>query len=164
MGAELVFLDDAYSKHFIKKLDLLIVSKQKNPFCLPSGPFRELLWKGKEAIKLEEGRDFSRRVEISNPKAKMTLVTAISKPQRLDPYLSEDVMEKVYFPDHYSFKKEELEKILRSTQADSLLVTRKDAVKMQGFDIPLSFLELELEVNQEIHQSVQEYVKISTLK
>ena len=164
MGAELIFLDDAYSKHFIKKLDLLIISKQKNPFCLPSGPFRERLWSSKEAIELEEERDFVRQVSVSSEQKKMVLVTAISKPQRLDPYLPKRVIDKVYFPDHYAFSKIQLEQILESFQADSLLVTHKDAVKMQGFDLPLSFLDLDMQVNESIHEKIQEYVKIPTNK
>ncbi|PHR53964.1 MAG: tetraacyldisaccharide 4'-kinase [Arcobacter sp.] len=162
MGCEIVFLDDAYSKHFIKKLDLLILTKQSNNFCLPSGPYRERLWKGKEAMTVQEGRDFTRKVSISNEQKKMVLVTAISKPHRLDPYLIGKVIDKVYFPDHYSFKKKELEEILLAFKADSLLVTHKDAVKMKDFDLPLSFLDLELEVNKEIHDKVQEYVRISS--
>lgn len=161
LGADLVFLDDAYSKHFIKKLDLLILTEQKNIFCLPSGPFRERLWKGKEAITLKEGTDFTRKVSISNEQKKMVLVTAISKPQRLDPYLVGKVIDKVYFPDHYRFSKYELEEILVAFQADSLLVTHKDAVKMKDFNLSLSFLDLELDLNEEIHDKVQEYVKIS---
>ncbi|MDF1879805.1 tetraacyldisaccharide 4'-kinase, partial [Sulfurimonas sp. MAG313] len=162
IGAEIVFLDDAYSKHFIKKLDLLILSQQDNNFCLPSGPFRERLWKGKEALCIEENTDFKRKVSISHKTKKMVLVTAISKPQRLDPYL-EGIIDKVYFPDHYSFSNKELKDILLCFGADSLLVTHKDAVKMHGFDVPLSFLDLDLEVNERIHESVQEYVKISKL-
>ena len=161
MGAEIIFLDDAYSKHFIKKLDLLISPPQENPFCLPSGPYRERLWVGKKALEVQEGREFVRKVSIADARSKMVLVTAISKPQRLNPYLSESVIDKVYFPDHYAFKKEELEKILKTTQAESLLITRKDAVKMQGFDLPLSYLELELEVDESVHQYVQDYVRIS---
>ena len=164
LGVNVVFLDDAYSKHFIKKLDLLIISKQKNPFCLPSGPFRERLWNGKEAVEIQEDRDFKRKVEILNPTAKMTLVTAISKPQRLVPYLDERVSDKVYFPDHYSFDKNELEEIVKRTQAHSLLVTRKDAVKIEDFDLSLSYLELELELDEKVHHIIQEYVKIATLK
>jgi len=156
-----VFLDDAYSKHFIKKLDLVILSEQKNNFCLPSGPFRERLWKGKEAISLEEGSDFTRKVSISNEQSKMVLVTAISKPQRLDPYLSDTVIDKVYFPDHYSFKKKELQEILLSRKADTLLVTHKDAVKIKDFGLALSFLDLELELTDAIQDKVQEYVRIS---
>jgi len=162
MGRDIVFLDDAYSKHFIKKLDLLILSKQKNPFCLPSGPFRERHWKGKNALEVEEGLDFKRKVSISNEKEKMVLVTAISKPQRLDPFLVGKVKDKVYFPDHYSFKKKELEDIREAFNADTLLVTHKDAVKMQDYGLALSFLDLELHVNEEIHKKVQEYVKIAS--
>lgn len=164
LGAKIIFLDDAYSKHFIKKLDLLIVSAQKNPFCLPSGPFRERLWKGKTVLEVEEEKDFKRLVSISNEKEKMILVTAISKPQRLDPFLNEKVIKKVYFPDHYMFDKAELEEILSSCGADSLLVTQKDAVKLQDFDLALSFLELDLEVNEDVHIKVQEYVNISQNK
>jgi len=162
MGAEVIFLDDGYSKHFIKKLDLLIVSKQKNPFCLPSGPFRERLWTSKEAVLIEEDKEFVRKVSISNPREKMALVTAISKPQRLDVYLDERVIKKVYFPDHHAFTRDELVSVLNGTGAQSLLVTRKDAVKITGFDLPLSFLELELEVDKKVHQTVQDYVRISS--
>jgi len=164
MGAKIVFLDDAYSKHHIKKLDILILSQQKNSLCLPSGPYRERLWKNKKALCIEEKKDFSRKVQITDPSSKMVLVTAISKPQRLDPYLNENVIHKVYFPDHYAFNEDELKKILKESRADTLLVTRKDGVKMQGFDLDLSFLELELELNETVYQSVEEYVKISQNK
>jgi tetraacyldisaccharide 4'-kinase len=138
------------------------MSKQKNPFCLPSGPFRERLWASKEAILIEEDKEFVRKVSMSNTKEKMVLVTAISKPQRLDVYLDKRVMKKVYFPDHHAFTRDELVSILDETGAQSLLVTRKDAVKMTGFDLPLSFLELELEVDKKVHQTVQDYVRISS--
>jgi len=162
MGVEVIFLDDGYSKHCIKKLDLLIVSKQKNPFCLPSGPFRERLWRSKKAVIIEENKDFVRKVSITNPNAKMVLVTAISKPQRLDAYLDERVIKKVYFPDHHAFTRDELVSVLDDTGAQSLLVTRKDAVKITGYDLPVSFLELELEVDKKVHQTVQDYVRISS--
>ncbi len=161
IGVDIIFLDDAYSKHFIKKLDLLIYTKQENPFCLPSGPFRERLWAGKKAVEVEENVDFKRQVSTSDPSPKMVLVTAISKPQRLDAYLNENVIDKVYFPDHHAFTKQELQKILQETKATSLLVTRKDAVKIQEFNIPLSYLELELELDESLHQTVLDYVKIS---
>ncbi len=162
MGAEVVFLDDGYSKHFISKLDLLIISKQKNPFCLPSGPFRELLWSSKEVVSIQEDKDFTRKVTVSDPKETMVLVTAISKPQRLDAYLDERVIKKVYFPDHHAFSRDELVTVLDETGAQSLLVTRKDAVKMTGFDLPLSYLELELEVDKKVHKTVLDYVRISS--
>ncbi len=163
LGAEIVFLDDAYSKHHIKKLDILILSEQKNTFCLPSGPFRERLWQGKSVLCVREGSDFSRHVSMTDARDKMVLVTAISKPQRLDPFLDERVVEKVYFPDHYCFEEEELQQIFQRSGADSLLVTRKDAVKMSGFDLPISYLELSIALDEHVHRQVEEYAKIPPL-
>lgn len=163
MGAELVFLDDAYSKHAIEKLDIVIMSNQANSFCLPAGPYRERLWSGKSVLCIEEGVDFEREVSMREAKEKMVLVTAISKPQRLDAYLDERVVEKVYFPDHHPFVYEELKAILEQSGAESILVTRKDAVKMEAFGLPLSFLELSIRANEDIHTQVAEYAKIPAL-
>ena len=144
-GCEIIFLDDAYSKHDIKKKDILIDVETKNNFCLPSGPYRERLWQGKKALVVQEGIDFIREVHIKNPTAKMTLVTAIARPQRLDRYLPQ-VVAKHYFEDHHSFTKEELEEVLQKDKATSLLVTFKDYVKIEHFGLPLSLLDLEVKV------------------
>jgi len=145
MGAEKIFLDDAYSKHDIKKRDILIGVSTKNSRCLPSGPFRERLWRGKEVTLIKEERDFKRRVELKNATAKMSLVTAIARPERLDEFLPE-VVAKHYFADHHSFDKKELEEILFRDKSDSLLVTYKDYVKVKNFGLPLSLLDLEVEL------------------
>ncbi|WP_434579971.1 tetraacyldisaccharide 4'-kinase [Sulfurimonas sp. NW15] len=147
LGCEIVFLDDAYSKHDIKKQDILIDVKSKNSFCLPAGPFRERLWPGKEALHVEEEKDFFRKVKLVNPTQKMSLVTAIARPQRLDKYLPA-VIAKHYFEDHHSFTKEELETILQKDAATSLLVTFKDYVKIEHFGLPLSLLDLEVKVKE----------------
>jgi len=145
MGCELVLLDDAYSKHDILKKDFLIKVNTINNSCLPSGPYRERLWSGKEITVLEEGVDFKREVSLVNPQKKMSLLTAIARPQRLDEYLPE-VVSKNYFADHYNFKKEELEEILQRDKSDSLLVTYKDYVKVESFGLPLSLLDLEIKL------------------
>ncbi len=145
MGVKKIFLDDAYSKHNIKKLDILIDVKTKNTRCLPSGAFRERLWSSKEVTVLEEDIDFKRVVELKNPTSKMSLVTAIARPSRLDTYLPE-VVSKNYFPDHYNFTKAELEEILKRDNSKSLLVTYKDFVKMEQFGLPLSLLDLEVQI------------------
>jgi len=145
MGVELIYLDDAYSKHDILKKDILIEVESKNSACLPAGAFRERLWRGKEVTLLRDGVDFKRRVELKNATEKMSLVTAIARPQRLDAFLPE-VVSKNYFPDHYAFKKEELEEILQKDNSDSLLVTYKDFVKIESFQLPISLLDLELEL------------------
>lgn len=156
MGAKIVFLDDAYSKHDIKKLDLLIDVKTNNNRCLPSGAFRERLWSSKEAIVLQETKDFKRVVELKNKSAKMSLVTAIARPSRLDDFLPE-VVSKNYFEDHYSFLKEELQEILKKDNSDSLLLTYKDFVKVESFDLPISLLDLELIVDDKFFNIIDKY-------
>lgn len=145
MGVKSIYLDDAYSKHDIKKKDILIDVSTQNSFCLPSGPYRERLWSSKEVTLLKEGVDFKRRVELKDATPKMSLVTAIARPERLDEFLPE-VVSKNYFADHYTFNKEELEEILLRDNSDSLLVTYKDYVKVQNFNLPLSLLDLEVEL------------------
>lgn len=148
-GAKIIFLDDGFSKSFISKIDILMkpIPKPKNSFCLPSGPYREprFLYKYADAI-ISEGADFKRHVEVLNPTEKMLLVTAISKPSRLDAYLPENVIAKVSFEDHYMYNEKELETLLHEHNATSILTTQKDAVKMSTFDIPLSILKLEVEI------------------
>lgn len=161
IGVKIIFLDDAYSKHFIKKFDILIDVKTSNQNCLPSGPFRERLWRGKEALILEDKKDFQRVVRLKNATSKMSLVTAIARPQRLDEFLP-DVVSKNYFEDHHSFNKEELEAILKRDGSDSLLVTYKDFVKIKSFGVPLSLLDLELRLSQKLLDRVEEYITQKT--
>jgi len=149
MGVTTIFLDDAYSKHDIKKLDILIEVKSKNSACLPAGPFRERLWRGKEVLVLEDGVDFKRHVTLVDETSKMSLVTAIARPQRLDEFLPE-VVSKNYFPDHHSFTKEELEAILKKDSSESLLVTYKDYVKVKDFGLRLSLLDLDVTLCEKI--------------
>ncbi len=156
MGAKIVFLDDGYSKHHIKKLDFLIDVQSKNGFCLPSGAYREKIWKGKEVTHLQEERDFKRVVHVENATPKMVLVTAIARPQRLDPFLPE-VLQKYYFEDHHFFTKEELENILQSSGASSLLVTYKDYVKIKDFDITISLLDLKVDVDERVFNIIDRY-------
>lgn len=156
MGVRIIFLDDAYSKHDIKKLDILIDVDSKNLLCLPAGPFRERLWCQKEAIVLKDGFDFKRETKLKDKYDKMSLVTAIARPKRLDKFLPK-VVSKNYFEDHHSFTKDELEDILKKDGSDSLLVTYKDFVKVESFGLPLSLLDLEVKVNEDIFKSIEDY-------
>lgn len=158
LGCKVLFLDDGYNKHQIKKLDIVIEVPTTNSFCLPSGPYRERLWQDKETLVIQENRAFTRRVSVADATAKMVLVTAIARAERLDPYLPE-VEEKIYFEDHHFFTKEELEAILERTGASSLLVTLKDYVKIRTFDLPLSLMELSLELDDDFVKHVDTYIK-----
>jgi len=149
-GAKIVFLDDGFSKSAISKIDILVkpVPEPLNSFCLPSGPYREprFLYKYADLI-VSEGSDFVRHVEVLNASKRMLLVTAISKPSRLDAYLPENVIAKITFEDHYMYTEKELEALLLEHNATTILTTQKDAVKMATFDIPLSILKLEVEIS-----------------
>ena len=156
MGAKIIFLDDAYSKHNVKKLDILIDVKSKNNFCLPSGPFRERLWRNKEAIIVKDGVDFKRNVVLKDKCDKMSLITAIARPSRLDSYLP-DVVSKNYFEDHHKFLKGELQEVLKRDKSKSILVTYKDFVKVQDFGLPLSLLDLSVEVDKKVFEIIDNY-------
>ena len=157
MGCEVILLDDGYGKHSIEKLDLVIAVPTPNPFCLPSGAYRERLWFGKKATILMERVAFQRSVSIKNPTEKMVLVTAIARPERLDPYLPEGI-EKIYFEDHHFFTQGELESIIKQYDATSLLVTSKDFVKMSMFKLNLSLLDLSVVLDETLISTVKEYV------
>ena len=157
MGAKIIFMDDGFSKRYIEKIDILI---RPNPepekwFCLPSGPYREPRFLYEKAdLVIEENRDFFREVSVVSPTEKMLLVTAISKPQRLDPYLPENVIDKVYYPDHYIFSELELQTLLENSGATSILTTQKDAVKMATFELPISLLKLDVTIDPDILEKI----------
>ncbi len=156
-----VFLDDAFSKSYIKKFDILIRPKVEPtlPFCLPSGAYREPKYLYKRAdLVLNEGKDFKRVVSVKNPTKEMILVTGISKPKRLDEFLPKEIKEKIYFPDHYSFKAEELKKLVQKHNATSILTTQKDAVKMENFGLNLSIMELHVEIKSEARAKINTFL------
>ncbi len=160
-GVKIIFLDDGFSKSNIAKIDILMKPnpEPKNSFCLPSGPYREPRFLYKKAdLVITEGDDFKRHVNVSAPTPKMLLVTAISKPSRLDAYLPENVIAKVSFPDHYMYNEKELETLLHAHQATSILTTQKDAVKMATFDIPLSILKLDIEIFPETFAKINAFL------
>ncbi len=160
LGANTVILDDGFNKVSIEKFDILLKPSVvfHNEFCLPSGPFREPASLYRKAdLTAVENVDFTRKVSIVDKGERMVLVTAISKPQRLEKFVP-PFIERVYFPDHYRFQERELAKILREHQADTILTTQKDAVKMENFRIDLSILKLEIELSDRIVESVKKYI------
>jgi tetraacyldisaccharide 4'-kinase len=88
----------------------------------------------------------------------MVLVTAIANPKRLDTYLPEGVVKKITLDDHAYFDKAVLEDYFKTYEAESLLVTEKDAVKMQDFKLPLSIMKLKLVIEDELFLSIDKYV------
>jgi tetraacyldisaccharide 4'-kinase len=160
-GAKVIFLDDGFNRVNIKKFDILLFPENiKNFMTFPSGPFREFIFTKKFAdLNLVENIDFKRVVTISNQTKRMLLVTAISNPERLNPFLPDDIIDKIYLEDHAYFDESELQKIVKEKSATSVLVTQKDEVKMVGFKFQLSVMKLELQINSKIFKKIDNFIK-----
>ena len=160
-GVKCIILDDGFNRVEIAKLEILLEPKRiYNYLPFPAGAFREFWFTKKYAdIVAKEGESFIRGVTFDNLTSKMILVTAISNPSRLDGYLPEGIVHKVYLEDHAYFEEEMLKKFLSKYEAESLLVTQKDMVKMQGFKLPISQMKLKLEIKESIFKKVEEYIK-----
>jgi len=160
-GAGLILLDDGFNRVEIEKFEILLEPiRMPNRLPLPSGPLREFLFTRNWAdLMLREGEDFERKVSYEGLAERMVLVTAIANPQRLDSFLPEGVIARVYLDDHAYFEASMLEDILQKYQADTLLITEKDQVKMRGLNLPLSLLKLKLELNEGIMPQIESYIR-----
>ncbi|WP_367697329.1 tetraacyldisaccharide 4'-kinase [Helicobacter pylori] len=160
LGAKIVFLDDGFRFNF-NQFNALLKPKVPPyyPFCLPSGLYRESVNSYKEAhLVITEDKDYQRITSIAHPTKRMLLVTAIANPSRLDAFLPKEVVKKLYFRDHAPFNLELLEKEFHNNNATSLLVTSKDLVKLQDCSLPLSVLDLKLEIDPKILERIDRYI------
>ena len=159
LGAKVVFLDDGFRFNF-KKLSI-VLSPKLEPFFkfpLPSGIYRENPF-AKGDLMLKEGVDYTREVGVENASTRMLLLTAIANPARLDEFLPKGVIGKILLKDHAVFDLEVLRAEFRRTGATSLLVTRKDFVKLQQCDLPLSILSLKIHIDSLVITRIKEYVE-----
>lgn len=159
-GARLVILDDGFSKFGIKKFDILLKPEFAPKFGLtfPSGAYRYPLSFYKFADFIPAKGDIVRRSEIINKTARMVLVSAIANPSRLYGYFKLCVGVKFY-PDHYEFKKDELVDIMRQFSATSLLVTMKDFVKIEKFNLNVSLIFLKTEISPKFRAVLENYIE-----
>lgn len=169
LACKIIFLDDGFSKYHISKFNILLRPKDEptNIFCLPSGGYREPKGFYAQAdIELLEGKDFKRVIsikkdgKISELPTKTILITAISKPKRLLEYLPKDI-KMISFPDHYSFSKEDIDKIQNEYKEYVILTTGKDLVKLKEFNIKnLYLMDLEIEISKDVDFSLMnEYIE-----
>lgn len=169
LACKIIFLDDGFSKYHISKFNILLRPKDEptNIFCLPSGGYREPKGFYAQAdIELLEGKDFKRVIsikkdgKISELPTKTILITAISKPKRLLEYLPKDI-KMISFPDHYSFSKEDIDKIQNEYKEYVILTTGKDLVKLKEFNIKnLYLMDLEIEISKDVDLSLMnEYIE-----
>ena len=159
LGAKVIFLDDGFRFNF-KKLSI-VLSPKLEPFFklpLPSGIYRENPF-AKGDLMLKEGVDYTREVGVENASARMLLLTAIANPKRLDEFLPQGVIGKILLRDHAVFDLAFLRAEFRRTGATSLLVTRKDFVKLQQCELPLSILTLKIHIDSAVVAQIKEYVE-----
>ncbi len=160
-GAKIIILDDGFNRVDIEKFEILLEPKMiKNYLPFPAGGFREFYFSNRYAeIVAKEGEAFFREVSFEDLKERMVLVTAISNPARLNKYLPDGVVKKVYLEDHAYFNEQNLKRILEDHNASSLLCTSKDRVKMAGFKLPISEMKLKLEIKDEIFMKIEDYIQ-----
>lgn len=160
LGAEAVFLDDGFRHRGIEKFDILIRPNPdpQNPRCLPAGPYRQPIdaYAMADYVAIE-GRDFERHVSVQNPTDRMVLVTAIARPERLNPWLP-PLIARYEFPDHHPFDEAEIRALFKRHGATSLLVTLKDAVKLESMGLPLSLLSLRVTVSEALQEAVRGHI------
>jgi tetraacyldisaccharide 4'-kinase len=159
-GAKIIILDDGFNRVEIEKYEILLEpSCMPNILPFPAGGLREFYVTRHYAnIIAKEEQDFKRQVEIVNPTERMVLITAISNPKRLEAFLPEGIVNKVYYDDHAYFDEKELKELVQTHNATSLLCTSKDKVKLEEFKLPISEMKLKLQINQEIFTQVDTYI------
>lgn len=169
LGCEIVFLDDGYRHHEIKKFDILLRPKEEptNIFCLPSGGYRDTKMMYSFAnLVLKEGENFTRivtfkkaqEVVVNLPKD-LVLVTAISKAYRLLEYLPQNIST-VIFEDHHIFTDEDIEMITLKYSDSAIVTTAKDMVKLEQFNLDNIYLmDLEVQIENTALKSIEKYIK-----
>ena len=101
--------------------------------------------------------------EVSFEKSRTILISAIAKPWRLQEFLPL-VKAHAFFPDHYDFKREQIENLMQNHGTDRILCTLKDYVKLKDFGFEISVISLSLELSERFCEKIQNYVKQSMLK
>jgi len=168
LGAKVVFLDDGYRHHDIKKFDILM-RPQKEPtniFCLPTGGYRDTKMMYSFAnLVLKEEDNFHRKVTFSkagkvidNLPKNIVLLSAISKANRLFEFLPKDIPSVIY-EDHHLFTSEDIEKLYKKYPNCSIITTAKDFVKLEQFDLKdIYLMDLEIETSSGAQEKIDKYI------
>lgn len=161
----IVILDDAY-RFNLNKFDILLEPTLKPyfPFVLPSGYYRfpKSFYK-KCDIHLKEDRDYKRSVSLlhlkdSSIKSRYILATAIANPSRLKPYLPNNIVYEYYLADHGEFDCNTLKTLLEKYDATHILMTQKDYVKCNDFNLPFALLILDIQIESRALKHIESFL------
>lgn len=91
------------------------------------------------------------------------LISAIAKPWRLQEFLPL-AKAHAFFPDHYDFKKEQILELLRREDAEHILCTAKDYVKLRNLSAEISVILLNLKLSENFIREIQNYINQAMIK
>tara|TARA_B100001059_G_C17823961_1_gene580156 strand:- start:1123 stop:2052 length:930 start_codon:yes stop_codon:yes gene_type:complete len=188
-----IILDDGFQDNTIyKDLNILCFNEKQligNGMTIPSGPLREKL----SAIKRSEiifingklNDQFEKKIKnISNnlsiyytkykavnfekfKNKKLVAFAGIGNPDNFFELLESielDINKKISFPDHYRYKKEEIDEIKKISEIDNgmLITTEKDYFRIKNLGLgEIEYLEIELEILNEkkFSEELKNYLK-----
>ena len=101
--------------------------------------------------------------EVSFERSRTILISAIAKPWRLQEFLPL-AKAHAFFPDHYDFKKEQILELLRREDAEHILCTAKDYVKLRDFGAEISVILLNLKLSENFIRKIQNYINQAMIK
>ena len=101
--------------------------------------------------------------EASFERSRTILISAIAKPWRLKEFLP-FAKAHAFFPDHYDFKKEQILELLRREDAEHILCTAKDYVKLRDLSAEISVILLNLKLSENFIRKIQNYINQAMIK
>lgn len=101
--------------------------------------------------------------EANFERSRTILISAIAKPWRLQEFLPL-AKAHAFFPDHYDFKKEQILELLRREDAEHILCTAKDYVKLRDFGAEISVILLNLKLSENFIRKIQNYINQAMIK
>lgn len=101
--------------------------------------------------------------EAGFERSRTILISAIAKPWRLQEFLPL-VKAHAFFPDHYDFKKEQILELLRREDAEHILCTAKDYVKLRDLSAEISVILLNLKLSENFIRKIQNYINQAMIK
>lgn len=101
--------------------------------------------------------------EASFERSRTILISAIAKPWRLQEFLPL-AKAHAFFPDHYDFKKEQILELLKREDAEHILCTAKDYVKLRDLSAEISVILLNLKLSENFIRKIQNYINQAMIK
>lgn len=101
--------------------------------------------------------------EVNFERSRTILISAIAKPWRLQEFLPL-AKAHAFFPDHYDFKKEQILELLRREDAEHILCTAKDYVKLRDLSAEISVILLNLKLSENFIRKIQNYINQAMIK